>query len=520
MITLRSYVGGRWVEGHGQKALLVNPATEEPIAEASSEGVHFHDAVNYARDTGGPALREMTFAQRGELVRALSRLIHQHREALIEPAVANGGNTRSDAKFDIDGASATLAHYADVGAQLGSVRHIADGEGVALGRSARWYGQHLLTPREGVAVHINAFNFPAWGFAEKLAVALLGGMPVISKPATSTALTAFRMMELIVDAKILPAGALSFIAGSAGNLLSYLGGQDVMAFTGSLDTALALRGMKNLLASSVHVNIEADSLNSAVLAPGVERGSPTWDLFLADVVKEMTQKTGQKCTAVRRIMVPEAAVQAVVEDMSERLAAIVVGDPASDAVKMGPLATASQLRDVRAGLARLRGEAEPVFGGDGHVKPVGVPEGKGYFLGPVLMQCTNPEGAEAVHTHEVFGPVATLMHYDESVKSAAKLVARGGGMLVTSVYGDDRTFLAEAVAGIAPYVGRIYLGSAKIAGQTMTPGTVLPQLVHGGPGRAGGGEELGGTRGLALYLQRTAVQGDKAIIEHMLKPRT
>ena len=326
MITLRSYVKGSWVEGQGARSTLVNPATEEPLAEAGTGGVDFRGTLDHARDVGGPALRELTFAQRGELLRAISRLIHKNRDALIEPARDNGGNTRSDAKFDIDGASGTLAAYADVAAQLGAVKHLADGEGVALGRSARWFGQHVLMPREGVAVHVNAFNFPAWGFAEKAAVALLAGMPVVSKPATATALLTYRIMELIVEAKILPEGALSFLAGGAGDLLHHLGGQDVLAFTGSLATACELRALPNLHRGSVHVNIEADSLNAAVLAPDVERGSPTWDQFVSDLVKEMTQKTGQKCTAVRRVMVPESLVDVVTEEMSDRLSLVKVGD--------------------------------------------------------------------------------------------------------------------------------------------------------------------------------------------------
>jgi oxepin-CoA hydrolase/3-oxo-5,6-dehydrosuberyl-CoA semialdehyde dehydrogenase len=435
--------------------------------------------------------------------------------------MANGGNTRGDAKFDIDGASGTLAAYADVAAQLGAVKHLADGEGIQLTRSARFFGQHVLVPREGVAVHVNAFNFPAWGFAEKAAVALLAGMPVISKPATATALLTYKMMELIVDAKILPAGALSFLAGSAGDLLHHLGGQDVLAFTGSLATASELRALPNLHRGSVHVNIEADSLNAAVLAPDAERGTPTWDLFIADVVKEMTQKTGQKCTAIRRVMVPEALADAVTEDLSDRLAQVKVGDPASAEVTMGPLSTASQLRDWRDGLTKLRAEAESVFGGDGSVTPItasgGAPTGKGFFVSPVLLRCNNPEAAESVNTHEVFGPAATICVYDGSAAKAANLVSRGGGMLVTSVYGDDRAWLAEAVRGIAPWVGRLFLGSAKIAGQSVPPGLVLPQLVHGGPGRAGGGEELGGPRGLSLYLQRTALQGDKPILEFLAR---
>jgi oxepin-CoA hydrolase/3-oxo-5,6-dehydrosuberyl-CoA semialdehyde dehydrogenase len=452
----------------------------------------------------------------------MSRLIHANRDALLQPAIDNAGNTRSDAKFDVDGASATLAAYADVAAGLGAVRALGDGEPLQLGRSARFFGQHVLVPREGVAVHVNAFNFPAWGFAEKAAVALLAGMPVVTKPATATALTAYRIVEKIVEANLLPPGALSFIAGATGDLLTHLGAQDVLAFTGSLSTAVSLRGLPALLGSSVHVNVEADSLNAAVLGADVERGSPTWDLFLADVVKEMTQKAGQKCTAIRRVMVPAATAAAAAEDLADRLSTVKVGDPANESVTMGPLATAAQLRDVRAGLARLLEVAKPVYGSGagrevGAVEAIGARPGRGFFLGPVLLRADDPAAAEPVHTHEVFGPVATLCPFDGTAATAAALVRRGGGMLVSSIYSDDRAFVADCVRGMAPWNGRLYLGSVKLAGQTIPPGTVLPSLVHGGPGRAGGGEELGGPRGLSLYLQRTALEGDKPILAELAK---
>jgi 3,4-dehydroadipyl-CoA semialdehyde dehydrogenase len=519
MITLRSYACGRWIDGSGAKATLVNPATEAPVAEAGTGGLDFRAALDHARTVGGPALRELTFAQRGKLLQAMSQAIHAHRDVLITPAIENGGNTRSDAKFDIDGAIGTLAYYARLGEDLGNIRVLTDGDSLQLTRSARFHGQHLLVPREGVAVHVNAFNFPAWGMAEKAACALLAGVPVISKPATSTALTAFRIVELLVEARSLPDGAFTFLAGSAGDLLSHLEGQDVLAFTGSADTGVTLRGGEAVLGRSVRVNVEADSLNAAVLGADVERGSPTWDLFIADVVRDMTQKAGQKCTAIRRVLAPAAIADAVQEDLVERLAAVKVGDPSRDDVNMGPVATAQQLRDVRAGIARLRGEAESVFGGDGScASPIGASDGKGYFVSPVLLRCSNAERAAAIHSYEVFGPCATLLPYDGTPRAAAAIVKRGGGTLVCSLYGDDRDQLAAATHAIAPYTGRLFLGSAKLSGQATPPGTVLPQLVHGGPGRAGGGEELGGPRGLQFYLQRTAIQADKPILETLSKP--
>ncbi len=514
MLTLRSYLEDRWVEGQGAHATLVNPATEAPLALASTGGIDFGKALAHARDVGGPGLRSMTFAQRGEMLRAWSRLVHDHRDELIALAIANGGNTRSDAKFDIGGASGTLAHYADLGAQLGSLRVLRDGDAVQLGRTARYAGIHALVPREGVAVHINAFNFPAWGTAEKAACALLAGMPVVSKPATSTAVVAHRLTELAVEAKIFPPGAFTFLCGSPGNLLDQLTPWDALAFTGGAHTAKMLR--EKLAPKGVRINIEADSLNAAVLAPGVEQGGATWDLFIADVVRDMTQKTGQKCTAIRRIFVPAEAASAVQEALVDRLSAIRVGDPSREEVTMGPVSTSDQKRDVLAGIAELAKEATAVIGGSGAVEAL-APAGKGFFVAPVLFRSDDPEKASWVHAHEVFGPVSTLLPIAAAsadyARTAAALVRRGNGGLVCSVFGDDKALLSELVLAVAPYHGRIYVGSEKIAGQTFGPGAVLPQMVHGGPAHAGGGEELGSLRGLGFYSQRVAIQGERALLD-------
>ncbi len=517
MTTLRSYVCGRWVAGTGRPAVLVNPATEEPVAEAGSEGVDFGAALSHARDVGGPALRALSFGQRAEILRTLAHAVHARRDELIDLAMVNAGNTRSDAKFDIDGASGTLSAYADLGQSLGDARYFLDGEPIPLGRSSRVAGQHVLVPRHGVAVHVNAFNFPAWGLAEKAAVALLAGMPVIAKPATATALVSWRMMEHFVASGALPEGALGLIAGGAGDLVDRLTSQDVLAFTGSGATATDLRGRRNILSESVHVNIEADSLNAAVLGSDAERGGDTWQLFIADVVRDITQKTGQKCTAIRRVMVPHAALDGVREDLTEALARVRTGDPRAEGVTMGPVATAAQLRDVRAGIERLAGTAgiTVACGGAQAVEALGVPAGKGFFVAPTLLVAADGGAAGVVHQHEVFGPVATVMPYASAAEAVA-LVRRGGGGLVSTVYTDDRAFAAEVVLALAPYHGRVALGSAKVAGAWMGPGTVLPQLVHGGPGHAGGGEELGMLRGMGLYLQRTALQGYGPLIEHIV----
>lgn len=514
MEKLESYVAGEWRAARGKLQVLVNPATEAPLAEAGTEGIDFAAAVGFARVEGGPALRALTFGQRGEILRAMSRAIHQHRDALIEAAIQNGGNTRSDAKFDIDGASGTLAYYADLGAQLGAERLLIDGEGIQLGRSPRFVGQHVLVPRPGVAVHVNAFNFPAWGFAEKAACALLAGMPVISKPATSTALVAYRMMRLFVEGGFLPHGALSFVAGPPGDLLAHLGGEDVLAFTGGSETGATLRLMPNIVRSNVRVNIEADSLNAAVLGPDVAEGSETYAMFLRDVCRDVLQKAGQKCTAIRRVLAPAAIARQVREDLVDRLREARVGDPALEEVSVGPLATAQQLRDVRAGVERLAAQTEIALGA-GPFERLGVQGDRGYFVPPTLAVAASAGAAPAAHEHEIFGPVATLFPYDGAAEGIA-LIQKGKGGLVCSVYSDDRAFVSEALLGIAPFHGRVFLGSEKITDQTPGPGTVLPQTIHGGPGRAGGGEELGGHRGLQLYSQRTAVQGSRPILEAIL----
>ncbi|HTE56639.1 MAG TPA: 3,4-dehydroadipyl-CoA semialdehyde dehydrogenase [Kofleriaceae bacterium] len=518
MKRLESYVCGGWVAGQGPVTALINPSTDEVIGECGSGGIDMAAALAYARARGGPALRELTFAQRGQILRAMSKVLHGGREELIALAIENGGNTRSDAKFDIDGAIFTLSSYGELGHALGDRKLLVDGEGVQLGRTARFYGEHVLTPRRGVAVHVNAFNFPAWGLAEKAATALLAGMPVVSKPASATAMVAWRMMQIFVDAKVLPDGALSFLCGSAGKLLDSLAGQDVLAFTGSSVTARTLRSGEGVVARSVHVNVEADSLNAAVLAPDVAPGSETWNLFVADVSRDITQKTGQKCTAIRRVMVPESRLADVSEALSARLTSVVVGNPTEESVQMGPLATRAQLDDVKSGIARLARETEALVGGEGEVKPRGVAEGKGCFVAPVVRLARDPRAAASVHEHEVFGPVATICVYSGAAEEAAELVGLGDGGLVASIYSDERDWLRAAVPAMAPLNGRLYLGSEKMASQSPGPGTVMPQLVHGGPGRAGGGEELGGLRGMSLYQQRTALQGDKSLLAAILEP--
>lgn len=504
MTQLQNYVGGAWVAGEGDAVSLYDPSTEEVIGEVRPKGVDFAAVMKHAREVGGPALRGMSFPERAAALKALSKVIHQHRDELIEISARNGGNTRGDAKFDLDGASGTLAYYAHLGSELPETPWLPDGEGLQLGRTARFWAQHVLMPRPGVAVHINAFNFPAWGMGEKMACALLAGVPVVTKAGTASAMLAYRLAQLTVESGALPEGSFQFLAGSVSGLLDHCGPQDTVGFTGSARTGQLIRSNQNLLANNVRVNVEADSINSAVLGPDAEVDEDTFTQFVTNVHVDMTQKAGQKCTAVRRILVPHDLLDDVKEALVERLESTKVGNVMDGDVRMGPVASAAQYEDVQQGMKKLQEVSDTVTGG-------GVRDGAGYFVEPTLLQAKDND-AEILHELEVFGPCATILPYDGKVETAVDLVNRAGGCLVSSAYSDDKKFVASYVGGIAPWHGRVWVGSEKTMGQALGPGAVLPGAVHGGPGRAGGGEELGGMRGLMPYLQRTAVQGDRSIV--------
>lgn len=515
-LALRSYLKDTWVSGQGEGAPIHDPTTEEVIATSTTRGLDLAGGLDHARRVGLPALARLTFAQRAEQLDGFANALHAKRDELLALATRSGGNTRSDAKFDVDGATGTMAYYATLGRELGAKKFLADGDMFPLLRSPRYVGQHVLVPRRGVAVHVNAFNFPAWGMCEKLAVAFLAGLPVVVKPATSTAPLTVRMLELLLASGYVPAGSVSLIAGSAQDLLDHLGPQDVLAFTGSASTAWMLREKRSIIENSVRFNVEADSLNAAVLGPDAANGSDAYDLFLREVVKDMTQKAGQKCTAIRRILVPQDRMDEVCEHLSDLLAAIKVGDPTLPEVKMGPVASAAQLADVRRGVDALLSCTRAVRGDGGRGTLSGVPEGKGYFVAPVLLRAADSRAAAVVHEHEVFGPVATVLPYDGQAQDASQIVALGRGGLVSSIYSDDRDFVEAMMLGIAPFHGRLTIGSGRVAEFSPGPGTVLPSMVHGGPGRAGGGEELGGMRGLGFYMQRTAVQGFRPLLEKIV----
>lgn len=512
MLRLKSFVSGSWQEGSGPAATLLNPATEEPLAETGSDGIDFCAALDHARMVGGPALRAMTFTERAEKLQGIYDALFANREEFIELSIANGGNTRNDAKFDVDGATATLLAYVDIGREIGDRHIINDGETEQLGRTPRYGGKHIYSSMRGAAVHVNAFNFPAWGMIEKAAVALLAGMPVISKPATSTALLAHRMTEIIVESGVLPDGAFSLIAGSLGDLLDHLGPQDALAFTGSGDTAAVLRRLDAHTQRSVRVNVEADSLNAAVMGPDVAPGDETWQMMLNEVANDVRQKAGQKCTAIRRVFVPTGQSGNFVEVLKERLEDINIGNPADSNVRMGPLVSHGQLDNVAVGIDALDKQANKITGSLKPENLLNVVPGKGFFLSPHLFQVDDIAAAPVVHEREIFGPVITVIPYEDS-ETLISRCAEGGGSLVSSIYSDDRNFARDLLTGLAPYNGRLTHGSTKVAGISPGPGTVLPALIHGGPGRAGGGEELGGARGLSFYMQRTAIQGYSALLD-------
>lgn len=506
MQSLPSYILDRWQEGRAPATTLTNPVTGEALATASSHGLDLGAALAHARASGGPALRAMTFVQRGVLLEGLAKAIHSVRDELLELSMANTGVTRSDAKFDIDGGTATLTHYATLAKTLGERRFLLDGELEQLGRSPRFAGRHVRMPLHGVAIHINAFNFPIWGLGEKLACAFLAGMPVLSKPATSTALPTVRAVRAMVDSGLLPVGSFSLLTGSAGALLEHVAAQDVIAFTGSADTGLKIRSHPRVAAGSVRVNIEADSLNAVVVAPDVEAGSETFELFLRELVREMTQKSGQKCTATRRVILPAALLEPVIAALTERLLPeFAPRNPLEEHVRMGALAATAQGADVLGKAHLLLSAADVVVGS--------LPAEATTLFPPVVLKARDPRAA-VLHEVEVFGPLVTLF-VAESSPDAWELVRLGGGTLVSTVYTDDIGTSLEALEAVGPCTGRLLFGSARIAEFSTGPGLVLPQMSHGGPGRAGGGLELGGVRGLGLYLQTVAVQGARPILEKM-----
>lgn len=507
--TLESYALERWVAAQDGFVDIPSAIDGRVVARASSRGLDFGALARHARAVGGPALRAMTFHERADILRALAGRLNDRKEELYRLS-AETGATLGDNAFDVDGGIGTLFAYASRGRrELPSERFVLEGEVELLSRAGGFVGAHILTPLRGVAVHVNAYNFPVWGTLEKLAPAILAGIPVITKPATATAYVTEALVRAIVATGLLPPGALQLVCGSLGDLLDHLTGQDVLSFTGSAETSLRLRDHPAIGRNAVRFIAERDSLNAAILGPDAGPGSPEFDLLVGEVVREMTVKAGQKCTAIRRILVPRAAEPAVTGALRAALAEIAPGDPRLPGTRMGPLVSRAQRHDVRETIRELSAEAEIVFGDPDRVEVPGLDAEAGAFMSPVLLRCARPLEAERVHAVEAFGPVATLMPYD-SLEEAVALVARGGGSLVASLFTYDPGAAATLALGIAPFHGRLLVLDRDCAAESTGHGAPLPGLVHGGPGRAGGGEELGGLRGVFHYMQRTALQGSPA----------
>lgn len=503
---LKSYALDRWVEPSTGLVDIPSAIDGRVVARASSAGLDFRAMVAHAR-AAGAALRAMTFHERADRLKALAVYLTERKEPLYALA-ADTGATKRDNVIDIDGGFGTLFAYASRGRrELPSERFVVEAGTEPLSKGGTFIGAHVLTPLEGVAVHINAFNFPCWGMLEKFAPAFLAGVPVITKPATATSYVAEAVVRLIIESGILPAGSLQLIAGSTGDLLDHLTGQDIVGFTGSIETSEKLRNHPNISRNAVRFVAERDSLNSAVLGTDAVEGTPEFDLFVKEVVREMTVKAGQKCTAIRRVIVPRALEGAVQAALSAQLAAVKIGDARLDAVRMGPLVSVSQRASVREKIAEIARDAEIVFGDPSATGSlVGENLDGGAFFQPVLLRCAEPMTARYAHTTEAFGPVATLMPYD-TLADAVALVAKGEGSLVASIFTYDDAVAETLLFGIAPFHGRVLVLDRDCAKESTGHGSPLPMLVHGGPGRAGGGEELGGIRGVFHYMQRTALQG-------------
>ncbi len=503
---LESYVGGAWTPGGEEGTPLLDAATGEPVALIDSTGLDFAGALDWGRRMGGPRLRAMTFHERALMLKALGQALMGMKEEFHALSLATGA-TRTDGWIDIEGGIGTLLSFASKGRrELPNARVLTEGAVEPLSKDHSFSAQHVLSPMHGIAIHINAFNFPIWGMLEKIAPTLLAGMPALVKSASQTAYLTELMVRRIVETGILPDGALQLVCGSVGDLLDHVSCQDVVTFTGSAHTGRKLRTHPAVQANSVRFTMEADSLNATILGPDAGPGTPEFDLFVREVAREMTAKAGQKCTAIRRAMVPRQHADAVVAALGERLGKTALGNPADEAVRMGPLASLGQRDEVRARIADLRAEAEIVAGDPEAVRVVSGDPGKGAFLNPVLLWCERPGAASAVHNVEAFGPVATVMPYDDPAE-AVELARKGRGSLVASVFTDDLRVAEEVVLGLAPFHGRVLIGNRESAKSSTGHGSPLAPLVHGGPGRAGGGEEMGGMRGVKHFMQRTAVQG-------------
>ncbi|WP_212523556.1 phenylacetic acid degradation bifunctional protein PaaZ [Actibacterium sp. MT2.3-13A] len=508
---ISSFAAGEWIAPGAGARTVYSAVTGEAIAQAGNDALDVQAMLDHARSRGGPALRAMTFHQRAKMLKALALRLSEHKQALYDISFATGA-TQGDHLIDIDGGIGTMFVFASKGRREMPDGHVyVDGEIEHLSRNGTFLGQHICTPLQGVAVHINAFNFPVWGMLEKLAPTFLAGVPAIVKPATASCYVTELAVKIMLDSGLVPEGALQLVSGGLGDMLDRLSCQDVVSFTGSAATAFRLRSARHIIENSIRFVAEQDSLNASILGPDAAPGTPEFDLFVKEVQREMTTKAGQKCTAIRRIIAPEAQVPALIEAISARLAKTVIGDPRLDTTRMGALVSNAQKRDVLEKVAILRQEAERVYGNPDDFEVQGADADKGAFLPPMLFHCADPDAATRVHDTEAFGPVSTIMGYRD-VAHAVELANKGQGSLVASVITHDPAVAREVALGAGAFHGRLYFNDRVSMKESTGHGSPLPHMVHGGPGRAGGGEEMGGVRGVMHYMQRTAVQGSPDIL--------
>lgn len=503
---LANLVMDQWVEGAGEGRLLTSAVDGEPVASISSSGIDFADVLEHARKVGGAGLRKMSFHERGEMLKALAKDLQEHKKNFYALS-AKTGATRADSWIDIDGGISTLFVFSSKSRrEMPNDTVYLDGPPEVLSRQGTFLGQHIYTSKLGAAVHINAFNFPVWGMLEKLAPTLIAGVPAIVKPASSTAYLTEIVVRRMIESGILPPGSVQLILGGVGDLFDYLNCQDTIAFTGSKATAEKLQQHPRVIAESVAFTAETDSLNASILGPDAAPGTPEFDLYVKEVVREMTSKAGQKCTAIRRIIAPAATAGELVRALSTALGEVSIGNPANKDIGMGALASLGQRDEVRERIGELAGEADVVYGGNDNFDVVDADAQKGAFFMPTLLHCQKPLASTAVHSVEAFGPVSTVLPYD-TLDEAIELARLGEGSLAGSIFTNDNHTARELVLGTAAYHGRMLVINRHCAAESTGHGSPLPHLVHGGPGRAGGGEEMGGVRGVKHYMQRTAIQG-------------
>lgn len=511
---LQNYAMGAWISGADEGQTLYNAITGEAIATASSKGLDFAAMMDYARKTGGPALRKMTFQERGRMLKALALHLLEKKDVFYKISWATGA-TKADSWVDIEGGIGNLFAYASLRRQFPDETFCYDGEAAKLSKGGTFIGHHICVPKEGVAIHINAFNFPVWGMLEKIAVNLLAGVPAIVKPATLTSYLTEAVVKEIISSRILPEGSLQLICGSAQGILDHVINQDVVTFTGSASTGMLLKAHPRLIQEAVPFNMEADSLNCCVLGADATPGTAEFEIFIKEVQREITTKAGQKCTAVRRIIVPEKLIEDVQIALGKRLASTIIGDPNVEGVRMGALAGKSQQKEVAEKVMQLAKTQEIVYGDLENFEVVGADKNKGAFISPILFLNKDPFKYQDCHNIEAFGPVSTIMPY-KHISDAVELAKMGKGSLVCSIVTADDTIAKEFVIGAACMHGRILVLNADCAKESTGHGSPMPMLTHGGPGRAGGGEEMGGKRGVFHYLQRTAIQGSPTTLTKIM----